>query len=129
MYGNQRTSRINGGDPYVNTFELDESIYKDSQLNIKKFDSPTGEWAIFVLNNRDRKFQDKGSIESNQDNKYDLVVGPVADDDLTLLFRTFTRGLIDIETLIKEMRYKKFSNQYSFNSKESLKYLKSAGGN
>jgi len=36
--------------------------------------------AIFVLNNRDRKFQDKGSIECNHDNKYDLVVGPVADD-------------------------------------------------
>lgn len=125
----KRVARIYGGNPYVNAFELDGSIYKSNKLNIKKFESPTGEWAIFVLNNRDRKFQDKGSIESNQDNKYDLVVGPVADDDLALLFRTFTRGLIDIDTLIKEMRYKKFSNQYSFHSKESLKYLKSVGGN
>lgn len=125
----KRVARIYGGTPYVNEFELDENIYKDSQLNIKKFESPTGEWAIFVLNNRDRKFQDKGSIESNQDNKYDLVVGPVADDDLALLFRTFTRGLIDIDTLIKEMRYKKFSSQYSFHSNEALKYLKSSGGN
>lgn len=53
-----------------------------------------------------------------------MVVGPVADDDLALLFRTFTRGLIDIDTLVKEMRYKKFSNQYSFNSEESLNFLK-----
>ncbi len=50
----KRVARIYGGNPYVNEFELDENIYKDSQLNIKKFESPTGEWAIFVLNNRDR---------------------------------------------------------------------------
>jgi hypothetical protein len=52
----KRVARIYGGNPYINEFELDENIYKDSQLNIKKFESPTGEWAIFVLNNRDRKF-------------------------------------------------------------------------
>lgn len=125
----KRVARIYGGKPYVNVFKLDENIYKSNNLNIKKFETPTGEWAIFVLNNRDRKFQDKTSIECNHDNKYDLVVGPVADDDLALLFRTFTRGLIDIDTLIKEMRYKKFSNQYSFHSQEALEYLKSTGGN
>ena len=125
----KRVARIYGGTPYVNKFELDENIYNSNKLNAKKFESPTGEWAIFVLNNRDRKFQDKTSIECNHDNKYDLVVGPVANDDLALLFRTFTRGLIDIETLIKEMRYKNFSNQYSFHSKEALKYIKLVGGN
>lgn len=56
-----------------------------------------------------------------------MVVGPVADDDLALLFRTFTRGLIDIETLVKEMKYKRFSNQYSFHTKSVLKYLKRIG--
>lgn len=125
----KRVARIFGGEPYVNKFELDENIYKSKELNIKKIESPTGEWAIFVLNNRDRKFQDKGSIECNHDNKYDLVVGPVADDDLALLFRTFTRGFIDIETLIKEMKYKRFSNQYSFHTNKSIKYLKLVGGN
>jgi hypothetical protein len=124
----KRVARIYGGSPYVNKFELDENIYKSNKLNVKRFESPTGEWAIFVLNNRDRKFGDIASIECNHDNKYDLVVGPVADDDLALLFRTFTRGLIDIDTLIKEMKYKKFSNQYSFHSKEALKYLKPIGG-
>ena len=60
----------------------------------------------------------------NIDNKYDVVVGPVADDDLALLFRTFTRGLIDIDTLVKEMKYKRLSNQYSFHSKKALEFLK-----
>lgn len=56
-----------------------------------------------------------------------MVVGPVADDDLALLFRTFTRGLIDIDTLVKEMKYKRFSNQYSFHTPEVLRYLKRIG--
>ncbi len=31
----RRVSNIYGGIPYVTTFELDEKIYKDEQLNIK----------------------------------------------------------------------------------------------
>lgn len=38
--------------------------------------------------------------------KYDLVIGPVADDDIIVLFRTFVNGLIDIDTLIRELTYK-----------------------
>lgn len=124
----RRVERIYGGTAYVNKFELDERIFDSKDMKIKKFQSPTGEWAIFVLNNRDRKFEDIKSDDSNHDNKYDLVIGPVADDDLALLFRTFTRGLIDIDTLIKEMRYKKFSNQYSFHTEKAISYLKPVGG-
>lgn len=43
-------------------------------------DEPTIEWAIFIRNNRDRKFADYDSLECNLDCKYDVVVGPVADD-------------------------------------------------
>lgn len=57
-----------------------------------------------------------------------MVVGPVADDDLALLFRTFTRGLIDIDTLVKEMKYKRFSNQYSFHKEKALEFLKVVKG-
>ena len=124
----KRVAGIYGGIPYVNEFNFNEDIYKSSELNIKVFDRPSEQWAIFVINNRDRHFSDTKSLDCNNDNKYDLVVGPVADDDLALLFRTFTRGLIDISILIKEMKYKKLSNQYSFHTENSLKYLKIIGG-
>lgn len=124
----KRVANIYGGIPYVTAFELDEKIYENEQLHIRVFTKPTREWAIFVLNNRDRKFIDTTSLECNQDNKYDMVIGPVADDDLALLFRTFTRGLINIETLVKEMKYKRFSNQYSFHTDRVISYLKRIGG-
>lgn len=76
------------------------------------------------MNNRDRNFKSSESKECNIDNKYDLVIGPVADDDIIILFRTYINGLIDIDTLIKELTYKELTDQYSFHSKEALKYLK-----
>ena len=58
------------------------------------------------------------------DNKYDLVIGPVADDDIIVLFRTFVNGLIDIVTLIKELTYKVLTDQYSFHTVKAIEYLK-----
>ena len=51
-------------------------------------------------------------------------MGPVADDDIIVLFRTFVNGLIDIDTLIKELTYKELTDQYSFHTAKALKYLK-----
>ena len=124
----KRVSTIYGGVPAITEFELSEEIYNDKNLVIKNFEMPSKEWAIFVLNNRNRKFTELESKDCNLDNKYDMVVGPVADDALALLFRTFTNGLIDIDTLVKDMKYKKFTNQYSFHTEEAIKYLRVIGG-
>jgi len=124
----KRVATIYGGIAYVTQFKLDKSIFNDSGMRIRKFDGPSKEWAMFVLNNRNRSFSQSGSMESNHDNKYDFVIGPIANDDLALLFRTFTNGLIDLDALIKGMEYKKLTDQYSFHSDNSLRYLKSLGG-
>ncbi len=60
---------------------------------------------------------------NNSDNKYDIVIGPVANDDLALLFRQFSNGMIEIDTLIREMKNKKLTDQYSFHTERALKYL------
>ena len=105
-------------------FELDENIFNDKNIKIRKFDKPSKEWAEFILNNRDRNFKDVNSEKYNTDNKYDLVIGPVADDDIIVLFRSFVRGIIDINTLIKDLTYKELTDQYSFHTKKALKYLR-----
>ncbi len=76
------------------------------------------------MNNRDKDYKFPNSKDCNFDNKYDLVIGPVADDDIIVLFRTFVNGLIDIDTLIKELTYKELTDQYSFHTEKALKYLK-----
>lgn len=120
----ERVARREGGEKVVNIFELDERIFKDKEISIKKFDKPSKAWANFILNNRDKNYKFLESNECNTDNKYDLVIGPVADDDIIILFRTFSNGLIDMNTLIKELTYKELTDQYSFHTEKAIKYLK-----
>jgi hypothetical protein len=123
----KRVATIYGGKSGITQFELDESIFADTDVNVKKFEGASKDWAVFVLNNRNRHFTQMDSLECNHDNKYDMVVGPVANDDLALLFRTYTSGLVDLEALTKGLKYKMLTNQYSFHTERALKYLKPAG--
>lgn len=123
----RRIARLYGGFPVINIYETDLVALKTSGLNIRCFDEPDKAWAHFVMNNRDRYFTEIASPECNTDNKYDVVIGPVANDDLALLFRQFSSGLITEDMLIREMRYKKLTNQYSFHSPDALHYLWKAG--
>ena len=49
-----------------------------------------------------------------------MVVGSIEDDALELLFRCFSNGIIDIDALVKDMKFKKFTNQYSFHSVKAI---------
>ena len=121
----RRTSRIKAGSPVVTVFEFDEAAY--SILSIKSFANPSAEWALFVLNNRNRYFRNLADPNSNHDNKYDMVTGPVANDDIALLFRTFTSGYIDLAALVNGMRYKNLSDQYSFHTEHAASFLTKRG--
>ncbi len=123
----KRVSRIYGGNPCINMYDFDKAAFKDNDLSIRIFDKPTKEWALFIINNRNRDFSNITDLECNLDNKYDIVVGPVANDDLVLLFRQFSNGFIDMDTLVKEMEFKKLTNQYSFHTRKALQYLEKAG--
>ena len=90
-------------------------------------DSPTIEWATFIRNNRDRYFADITSLECNLDNKYDVVIGPVADDTAGLLLRQFSRRMIDAEYLKEEFNFGRLTNQYTFHIEKALKHLPKVG--
>lgn len=120
----KRVAYIYGGSPCVTNWKLNDEAFVTCELNIKIFTEPSKEWAMFVLNNRSRDFTEYESLKCNHDNKYDIVTGPVANDDLALLFRTFTNGLIDMDALVKGMQYKRLSQQISFHTDKALRYLK-----
>jgi hypothetical protein len=125
----KRVSRIYGGNAFVTSFEFNIDILYNEQLLVKFFEEPNEEWAIFVLNNRNKNFENLNDINCNHDNKYDIVYGPIANDDIALLFRTFSNGLIDVNTLVKEMKYRKLTNQFSFNTPKAIGYLTKVGSN
>ena len=88
------------------------------------WEQTTEEWAKFVMNNRSRAFTDIKNVLCNKDNKYDIVIGPVTDDNMALLFRQYENEVIDFATLLRGMIYKKTSSQYSFHTEKSLRLLR-----
>ena len=120
-----RVSKIYGGFPVVNIYEIDDDFRELSDLRIKDFGAhTTEEWAKFIMNNRNRTFTDEKSLLCNRDNKYDIVIGPVADDNMALLCRQYEKEIIDFSTLLKGIIYRKTSSQYSFHTEKSIKLLR-----
>lgn len=121
----RRVARLYGGVPVVNIFEIDESVFDSPNLSIKNFGTETSEeWARFVMNNRNRKFRDFSDPESNFDNKYDVVIGPIANDDMAVLFRQYENGVISFENMVTGMIYKETTNQYSFHTERAIALVK-----
>lgn len=114
-----RTVKRFGGTPFLMTYDFDETQLE--KLNQKLFEVPSVEWAMFVMANRRA---DNSAKDHNLDNKYDVVVGPVANDDLALLFRQFSRGLLTVEMLMREMQFKRLTTQYSFHAQCAISLLR-----
>ena len=114
-----RTVKRFGGTPFLMTYDFDEAQLE--KLNQKLFEVPSVEWAMFVMANRRA---DNSAKDHNLDNKYDIVVGPVANDDLALLFRQFSRGLLTVEMLMREMQFKRLTTQYSFHTQSAVSLLR-----
>ena len=110
-----RTAHIYEGEPVVTEFEFDESAL--TKLSVKQFEGPNEEWALFVLANRSKENQ-------QPTHSYDIVIGPVADDDIAQLFRNFNDGYINLTMLVEGLKYKKVSSQYFFHTEDAIKYLK-----
>lgn len=124
----KRVAKIYGGLPTVNIYEINNHFMRNTHLNIKDFGNiPSESWALFVMNNRDKHFTDFKSEHCNFDCKYDIVSGPIANDDMNMLFRQYQNHLISFETLMKGMIYRETTSQYSFHTERAIALLKKAG--
>ncbi|WP_297702090.1 DUF3990 domain-containing protein [uncultured Fibrobacter sp.] len=107
-----------GGNPVVNEFIFDDNDL--SSLKVKVFPEPNQEWAEFVMANRSRTI-------SHPADQYDLIVGPVANDDIATLFRTFDLGVIKIDELVQGLKSRKLNNQYAFRTERAIAFLQKKG--
>ena len=101
--------------PVVNCYEFHEDF---NRFSVLKFDVPDEEWLDFVVGQR------KG-ITPNK--KYDLIIGPVANDDVFGTIILYETGQLDKENTIKNFKVKKLYNQVVFCNDAVLKFLKFIG--
>lgn len=94
---------------YVTIFEFDEEYLKN--LKILWFDAPTEAWVDFVYSNRNLP---------NFEHDYDLVYGPVANDKVYAAFALYESGILDKQSLIKELKTYILVDQMLFHTSKSL---------
>lgn len=124
----RRVALIYGGAPIVNVYEISDRFWEYEELSMRNFGNvPSEEWALFVMNNRNKYFTDFDSESCNFDCKYDVVCGPIANDDMAVLFRQYQNDMISLDMLVHGMTFRKMTSQYSFHTEKAIRLLKKVG--
>lgn len=90
----------------------------NNDLNIKRFDLLNEEWLEFIKNNRF-----KGGLQHD----YDVVIGPIADDNTMLTVQLYVMNVINATEAVQRLKFAKVNNQISFHTEKSLNYLQFIG--
>ena len=112
-----KKAKLFGGYPIIQEYEFDESLLSAQLLRIKRFDSPTTEWAEFIYKNRNRQ----NPLFTHD---YDIVIGPIADDGVAYLLDRYEEGSFTLEELARKLEYKHLNSQYFFGTDYSITFLK-----
>lgn len=105
------------GSRIVNIYELDEAK-TFAACSVLNFDSANEAWLDFVSDNR------AGSYNGES---FDIIFGPVANDDVYTTFNLYTAGVLSKEQTLEALKIKKLYNQMVFTSEKALSYLKFIG--
>jgi len=108
-----RTTRIRGtGKPLISCFEADER--EMNKLKVLHFGTANKDWLDFISANR------KGTALSND---WDLIIGPVANDQTYPTILLYLDGYIDAENAIKRLLTQKLKDQYTFKTSSAISLL------
>lgn len=109
----ERTTRARGGGhATVSVFDTDENTF--SRLKILSFDGASAGWLHFVCANRQGKVTDED---------FDVVKGPVANDQVVRTINNFLRGYFDEEIALRLLLPQKITDQYAFKTQKALDTL------
>ena len=102
----------------VSYFEVADDFLKTPELNIRIFRKADEKWARFVEANR---------RNVNYSHEYDIVYGPVANDQVYASFALYESELIDFSELLNRLKVRKLTDQVLFHTERALSILKYSG--
>ena len=109
----ERTAKRRGeSNAFVTVYEVNEDELKN--IRLLSFDSPNVDWLDFVVKNR------KGEYIAGD---WDIISGPVADDQTAQVIDLYLDGLYDEEEAIRRFLTQRIKDQYAFKTDEALKLL------
>lgn len=108
-----RTAKRRGeSNAFVTVYEVKDDELKN--IRLLSFDSPNVEWLNFVVKNR------KGEYIAGD---WDIISGPVADDQTAQVIDLYLEGAYDEEEAIRRFLTQRLKDQYAFKTNEALKLL------
>jgi hypothetical protein len=100
----------------ISEFSFNENSIVSGEISVLEFESYSDEWLDFVTDCR------KGIIIEN---RYDLIIGSVANDKVFDAIEAYFNGFYSKEKAIEKLRYEKPNLQYCFKSQRAIdEYLK-----
>ena len=102
----------------VSYFEVADNFLKIQELKIRFFRKADEAWARFVETNR---------RDVNYSHEYDIVYGPVANDQVYASFALYESELIDFSELLNRLKVRKLTDQVLFHTERALSILKYTG--
>lgn len=108
-----RTAKRRGeSNAFVTVYEVNEDELKN--IRLLSFDSPNVEWLNLVVKNR------KGEYIAGD---WDIISGPVADDQTAQVIDLYLEGAYDEEEAIRRFLTQRLKDQYAFKTNKALKLL------
>lgn len=99
----------------VSVYEIDDALLRSPDLKIREFNGVDKEWLDFVVGCRSGK---------NKMHDFDLVFGPVANDNVFATVNLYESGLLNAEAAIAQLRAYKTYDQLSFHTPRVIGALK-----
>lgn len=109
-----RSRRAGSEVAIVSVYEIDDNLLQNKDFNIMEYHRVTEQWLNFVVNNR----------RTAPLHNYDIVLGPVANDNLYATISMYENGQLSVEAAIVQLNTHVLYNQVSFHTKEALSQIK-----
>lgn len=106
--------RRNTAVQYISVYELELDKAKEV-LSIIEFKKPDEDWLDFICACRSGK--DTGI-------NYDIVIGPVADDNVYTTVKLFETGVLNKDETIKRLKIEELFDQVLFHTEKALTFCK-----
>lgn len=114
-----KRDRAKANKAIVSVYEIDDSVVFDSNLlKIREFNGVDEDWLNFVVGCR---------REDSVTHDYDLVFGPVANDNVFTTVNLYESGILDAPAAIAQLKAYKTYDQLSFHTQRVVSELRFVG--
>jgi len=116
-YWAERTGRFHKTNGIVSEFEFYENAFEHFELKVLRFSDYTEQWLDFVVLNRD-------PLSPIPAHDYDIVEGPVANDDVNDRIDDYLAGLVPKAKFLNELAHHRPTHQICLCTARSLQMIK-----